>query len=62
MILLKDGVSRAYGTVEEVQEEFGGTVYRVTYDGVLPASNLFDVVSEDDGRAELAPRPVASEE
>lgn len=62
VILLKDGVSRAYGTVEEVQEEFGGTVYRVTYDGVLPASHLFDVVSDDDGRAELAPRQGASEE
>jgi len=62
VILLKDGVARAYGTVEEVQEEFGGTVYRVTYDGVLPASHLFDVVSDDDGRAELAPRQGASEE
>ncbi|MDQ0664736.1 ABC-2 type transport system ATP-binding protein [Arthrobacter ulcerisalmonis] len=62
VILLKDGVSRAYGTVEEVQEEFGGTLYRVTYDGVLPASGLFDVVSDHDGRAELAPRPGASEE
>jgi ABC-type multidrug transport system ATPase subunit len=29
VILLKDRVSRVYGTVEEVQEELGGTVYRV---------------------------------
>jgi len=62
VILLKDGVSRAYGTVEEVQEEFGGTVYRVTHDGSLPASPLFDVVSDADGRAELSPRPGATEE
>ena len=62
VILLKDGVARAYGTVEEVQEEFGGTVYRVTYDGVLPVSHLFDVVTDNDGRAELAPRQGASEE
>jgi ABC-type uncharacterized transport system ATPase subunit len=41
VILLKDRVSRVYGTVEEVQEELGGTVYRVTHDGSLPASALF---------------------
>ena len=62
VILLKDGVSRAYGTVEEVQEEFGGTVYRVSYDGVLPASDLYDVGSVGDGRAELSPLQGASEE
>lgn len=61
IILLKDGVSRAYGTVEDVQEEFGGTVYRVTYDGILPASGLFDVAADSDGRADLAPRPGAEE-
>jgi ABC-2 type transport system ATP-binding protein len=62
VILLKDGVSRAYGTVEEVQEEFGGTVYRVAYDGVLPASDLYEVIAAADGRAELAPGQGASEE
>jgi len=62
VILLKDGVSRAYGTVEEVQEEFGGTVYRVTYDGVLPPSDLYEVISVSEGRAELAPGQGASEE
>ena len=62
VILLKDGVSRAYGTVEEVQEEFGGTVYRVTYDGVLPDSDLYEIISAGDGRAELAPGQGASEE
>ncbi|MFC4394692.1 ABC transporter ATP-binding protein [Arthrobacter sedimenti] len=62
VILLKDGTSRAYGTVEKVQEEFGGTVYRVTYDGVLPASDLYEIISASDGRAELAPGQGASEE
>ncbi|MDQ0118452.1 ABC-2 type transport system ATP-binding protein [Pseudarthrobacter defluvii] len=62
VILLKDGVSRAYGTVEEVQEEFGGTVYRVTYDGVLPESDLYEIISASEGRAELAPGQGASEE
>ncbi|GIU58056.1 ABC transporter ATP-binding protein [Arthrobacter sp. NicSoilC12] len=62
VILLKDGVSRAYGTVEEVQEEFGGTIYRVAYDGVLPASDLYEIIASGDGRAELAPGQGASEE
>jgi ABC-2 type transport system ATP-binding protein len=61
VILLKDGTSRAYGTVAEVQEQFGGTVYRVTYEGILPASVLFDGVTEAGGRAELAPRAGATE-
>jgi ABC-2 type transport system ATP-binding protein len=57
VILLKDGTARAYGTVEDVQEQFGGTVYRLSYDGVLPASNLYDVVTDSGQQAELAPGP-----
>lgn len=55
VILLKDGTARAYGTVAAVQEQFGGTLYRLSYDGVLPASTLFDVVSDPGGHAELSP-------
>ncbi|MEO5780045.1 MULTISPECIES: ABC transporter ATP-binding protein [Arthrobacter] len=55
VILLKDGTARAYGTVAAVQEQFGGTLYRLSYDGVLPASTLFDVVSDAGGHAELSP-------
>ena len=36
MILLKDGTSHAYGTVRDVQEQFGSTTYRVTHTGVVP--------------------------
>jgi ABC-2 type transport system ATP-binding protein len=61
VILLKDGTARAYGTVSEVQEQFGGTVYRITYEGILPASALYDVVTDAGRRAELAPRAVVSE-
>jgi ABC-2 type transport system ATP-binding protein len=61
VILLKDGVSRAYGTVSEVQEQFGGTVYRLSYDGVLPASSLYRVIADGDGRADLDPRSGADE-
>src|SRR6478735_5974053 len=56
VILLKDGTSRAYGTVSEVQEQFGGTRYRLSYSGVLPVSGRYDVVSDDGGgTAELSP-------
>ncbi|MFC9350529.1 ABC transporter ATP-binding protein [Arthrobacter sp. NPDC057013] len=61
VILLKDGTSRAYGTVAEVQDQFGGTVYRLGYAGVLPASDLYDVVRGGDGHAELAPAAGADE-
>ncbi len=61
VILLKDGTSRAYGTVADVQEQFGGTVYRLGFDGVLPSSALYDIVTESDGLAELSPRPGGDE-
>src|SRR6478735_304534 len=36
-ILLKDGMALAYGTVEQVQEQFGGTIIHVDHDGAIPA-------------------------
>jgi ABC-2 type transport system ATP-binding protein len=57
IVLLKDGRARAYGTVAEVQEEFGGTTVTVRHDGTLPASNDFRVLSDADGGAELALAP-----
>jgi len=53
VILLKDGRSRAYGTVAEVQEQFGGTSVTLRHGGVLPASDHYRVLSDDDGLAEL---------
>jgi len=63
VVLLKDGTSRAYGTVADVQDQFGGTVYRLSYAGdqVLPSSTLYDVVRQGGGRAELVPRPGGNE-
>src|SRR6478672_1170952 len=56
VILLKDGTSRAYGTVSEVKEQFGGTIYRIAYTGVLPTSGLYEVTAGGEGSADLAPR------
>jgi ABC-2 type transport system ATP-binding protein len=61
VILLKDGAARAYGTVEEVQEQFGGTLYRVSYEGALPSSALYDIITDAGGKAELSPRPGGNE-
>jgi ABC-2 type transport system ATP-binding protein len=61
VILLKDGTSRAYGTVSEVQEQFGGTIYRIAYSGVLPASDLYEITAGGEGSADLTPRHSADE-
>lgn len=53
VILLKDGVSRAYGTVEEVQDQFGGTIIEVGYEGTLPRSEAYSVLSDAAGKARL---------
>lgn len=65
VILLKDGRSHAYGTVRQVQEEFGGTTYRVTHTGVVPPSHHYTVASTQpagEGQvSELAPAPGADQ-
>jgi ABC-2 type transport system ATP-binding protein len=53
VILLKDGAARAYGTVEEVQEQFGGTIIHVDHTGVIPSSTRYRVASDIQGHAEL---------
>lgn len=54
VILLKDGGARAYGTVEEVQEQFGGTIVQVDHGGgPLPGSPAYRILSDEGGHAEL---------
>ncbi|MFF1633995.1 ABC transporter ATP-binding protein [Leifsonia sp. NPDC058248] len=53
VILLKDGGARAYGTVAEVQEQFGGSVVHVDHDGVVPPSPDYTIASDAGGHAEL---------
>ena len=54
IILLKDGAARAYGTVTEVQEQFGGLTITVDFAGTLPESEQYAVVAQGDGRASLS--------
>jgi len=56
VILLKDGVAEAYGTVVEVQDRYGGTVIHLEHSGIVPTSNLYDITLAEPGHAELAPR------
>ncbi|WP_431280413.1 ABC transporter ATP-binding protein [Leifsonia poae] len=53
VILLKDGVSRAYGTVAQVQEQFGGTVILVDHDGTIPPSSDYSIAQDAGGHAVL---------
>ena len=55
IILLKDGVARAYGTVTEVQEQFGGTTVKVTANAPVPESPDYRLIDADDsGHSEIA--------
>jgi ABC-2 type transport system ATP-binding protein len=56
VLLLKDGTAEAYGTVEDVQDSYGGTIIRVQHSGPLPASDLYDITSTEHDHAQLAPR------
>lgn len=53
IILLKDGVSRAYGTVEEVQDEFGNLLIHIEHDGRIPISASYRVVEEATGETKI---------
>ena len=53
ILLLKDGTARAYGTVDEVRSEFGGTRIDIDHDGLVPASDAYTVVSSDVGHTVL---------
>jgi ABC-2 type transport system ATP-binding protein len=56
VILLKDGVAEAYGTVEDVQDLYGATLIRVHHSGPLPPSALYDITVANRDYAELTPR------
>ena len=47
IILLKDGVSRAYGTVEKVQDEFGNLNIDIEHDGNIPKSASYSIIEQN---------------
>jgi len=61
IILLKDGKSEAYGTIDEVQNQFGGRTVRLKYSGTLPDSPRYQVTLRETNYAELALDPSVDE-
>jgi ABC-2 type transport system ATP-binding protein len=53
VILLKGGRAEAYGTVDEVQNHYSGTMIRLTYSGSIPPSPLYTVSTREGNYAEL---------
>jgi ABC-2 type transport system ATP-binding protein len=53
VVLLKNGEAEAYGTVEAVQDQYGGTVVRLQYSGEIPASRHYAVTRRESTYAEL---------
>lgn len=53
IILLRDGVSRAYGTVREVQDEFGSVLIHVEHHGLIPRSDKYKVIEDGDSSSKL---------
>ncbi len=54
IILLKDGRAEAYGTIDEVQNQFGGRTIRLKYSGMIPQSPKYQVTLQETNYAELA--------
>jgi len=53
ILLLKDGMSRAYGSVDQVRAEFGGTRISIDHDGLIPPSDDYRVVLSSMGHTVL---------
>lgn len=55
-VLLKDGHVEAYGTIDEIKENFGGQRIILRYTGNLPARpRLYQVAKQNTSYAELSP-------
>jgi ABC-2 type transport system ATP-binding protein len=53
IILLRDGVSRAYGTVQEVQDEFGNTLIHIEHEGRIPRSDKYTIIKAGESNSKL---------
>jgi ABC-2 type transport system ATP-binding protein len=55
ILLLKDGISALYGTVDEVKNKFGSTVIALAYSGTVPLNEkLYTITKQLPHYAELA--------
>lgn len=57
-ILLKDGKAEAYGTIDEIKDNFGGQRIILRYSGKLPSRpSLYTIKDQETSYAELTPKP-----
>lgn len=53
VVLLKNGEAEAYGTIPQVQDQYGGTTIRLKYSGDIPDSAHYVVTLRENNYAEL---------
>ena len=53
VVLLKNGEAEAYGTIPQVQDQYGGTMIRLKYAGDIPDSAHYAVTLRENNYAEL---------
>lgn len=54
VILLKNGTAEAYGTIDEVQNKYGGRIIRLKHTGPVPASPRYIVTLDETNYSELS--------
>ncbi|WP_066522846.1 ABC transporter ATP-binding protein [Curtobacterium ammoniigenes] len=60
ILLLRDGVAAAYGSIPDVQDAFGGAVAKVLCHGTIPASPLYRLARQEGNVAYLVPTSAAA--
>lgn len=53
VIFLKNGRAEAYGTVDEIQDHYGGQTVRMKYSGVIPPSENYTISRQEQNYVEL---------
>ncbi|MBI3429201.1 MAG: ABC transporter ATP-binding protein [Actinobacteria bacterium] len=56
VILLKDGKSRAYGSISDVQDQFGNEVIAVKSTNTIPASSNYQILQQEQDGSKLRAR------
>lgn len=57
ILLLKDGVAKVYGRVEDIKDKEGSDRIQLTFNGSLPTKDApFEIIESDKTRAELRPK------
>ncbi len=54
-LLLKNGKTKAYGTVDEIRNQFGKQRIILEFVGTLPESDKFEIIKKETNYAELSP-------